>query len=644
MQIFEDAAGLIPYTGDNRNVIYVVPSPAELQTSSTWSFSASVTLANGCAASGSVNLANRTKYFMGATNDWNDPTNWSPAGVPTSQNCVIIPNTFSANIASGIDGDAYNLNVQNGGTLDIQPTGTVTVQNFVDVDATGAFTIESEGSLIQVQDQLHADYVANTGDIDMKRIANIRQTDYVFWSSPVANFPVTSISPSTNAGYIFNWDPTVAQPYAGDFGIWQNTTENMINGKGYIVRGPDTFTTAFQNYTATYNGVPNNGTINRTITRGTYTGADYAGPTALMVTRSDDNLNLIGNPYPSAIDAIDFMTANTTIEGAVHIWTHGTAPSGAIADPFYDDYVQNYSIADYITYNSTGTSTGAGVFSGNIGAGQGFFVTMEDTATTSETVTFDNTMRDKTYGNADFYKTSNSSNKATTSSVEKHRIWLDLTNANNQNNRILVGYVTGATLEKDRLFDATNINKSNFSLYSKVDDHKLLIQGRPVPFVDTDKVNLEAVLPSNGEYTFAINSVDGLFENLDQGIYIEDLELNIIHNLKTSPYTFNGESGLQEGRFLLRYTDENEELLNIEEEITNNELSIFTANNQVTVVSNTSNIKSFTMYDVNGRLLVNNRNLNITEHSINTNNYSTGTYLVTIELNDGRSLTKKVVF
>ena len=409
----------------------------------------------------------------------------------------------------------------------------------------------------------------------------------------------------------------------------------MIDGKGYIVRGPDAFTTAFQNYTATFNGVANNGTVSRTITRGTYTGADYVGPTALMVTQADDNLNLIGNPYPSAIDAQAFMAANTEIEGAVHIWTHGTAPSDAIADPFYQDYVQNYTINDYITYNSVGASSGAGVFSGNIAAGQGFFVTMEDTGATSETVTFDNTMRDRTYDNSDFYKNSNL--------TEKHRIWLDLTAPNNQNNRILVGYVTGATEGKDRLFDATNINKTDFRLYSKADDHKLLIQGRPVPFVDTDKVDLEALLPTNGTYTFAINSLDGLFEDDTQGIYLEDKELEIIHDLRNAPYTFEAESGLQENRFVLRYTDENK-LLDVEEVITNNELSIFTANNSVTAVSNSSNIKSFTMYDVNGRLVTNNVNLNVTEHSININNFSNGTYLVTINLHDGRKLTKKVVF
>jgi len=643
VQIFNDVAGLDPYLGDSRNVIYVVPSPAELQTSSTWSFSASVTLANGCAATGSVSLQNRTKYFMGITNDWNDPNNWKPVGVPTSANCVIIPDTYTANVPSGFDGDAYNLNVQNGGILDIQPNGSVTVQNFVDVDATGTFTIEDTGSLIQVQDQAHVDYVANTGDIDMKRIANIRQTDYVFWSSPVANFPVTSISPTTSTGLIWNWNPTVAGNGAGDFGIWQNTTENMIDGKGYIVRGPSAFTSTLQNYTATLSGVPNNGTVTSTITRGTYTGADYVGPTALMVTKNDDNLNLIGNPYPSAIDAQAFMAANTTIEGAVHIWTHGTSPSAAIADPFYADYGANYTIADYISYNSVGASSGAGVFSGNIAAGQGFFVTMEDTGATSEVVTFDNTMRDRTYGNADFYRTENSDMTVTNNVTEKHRIWLDLTAPNNQYNRILIGYVTGATEGKDRLFDATNINKTDFRLYSKADDHKLLIQGRPVPFVDTDKVDLEAMLPSSGTYTFAINSLDGLFEDETQGIYLEDKELDIIHDLRNSPYTFDADSGVQQDRFVLRYTDENKQL-GIEDVITNNELSIFTVNNHVTAVSNTSNIKSFTMYDVNGRLLTNNRNLNVTEYSINTNNYSTGTYLVTIELKDGRTLTKKVVF
>jgi len=643
VQIYEDAGATTLYTpGDLRNIVYVVPTAAELQSSSTWSFTASVTLANGCAATGTVVLQNRTKYFMGATNDWNDPNNWSPVGVPTSANCVIIPNTYSANIASGIDGDAYNLNVQDGGTLDVQPTATVTVQNFVDVDATGAFTIESEGSLIQVQDQAHIDYVANTGNIDMKRTANIRKLDYVFWSSPVANFPVTSISPGTSTSVIWNWNPTVAANTNG-FGIWQNTTENMIDGKGYIVRGPDAFTTAFQNYTANFNGVPNNGTVTRTINRGTYTGADYVGPTALMVTQNDDNLNLIGNPYPSAIDAQAFMAANVDIEGAVHIWTHGTSPSTAIADPFYQDFGANYTIADYISYNSVGASSGAGVFSGNIAAGQGFFVTMNDINTTSETVNFDNTMRDRTHGNADFYRTDNSDMTINNVS-EKHRIWLDLTAPNNQYNRILIGYVTGATEGKDRMYDASNINKTGFRLYSKVDDHKLLIQGRPVPFVDTDKVDLEALLPTSGTYSFAINSVDGLFEDDNQGIYLEDKELNIIHDLRTSPYSFDADSGVQQDRFVLRYTEENKQLLAVEDVITNNELAIFTANSKVTAISNASNIKSFTMYDVNGRLLANNKNLNVTEHSINTNNFSTGTYLVTIELKDGRTLTKKVVF
>lgn len=638
VQIFEDAAGLIPYTGDSRNIIYVVPSPTELQSSGTWSFSASVTLANGCAATGSVNLINRTKYFMGSTNDWNDPNNWSPVGVPTSANCVIIPDTYSANITGTVDGDAYNLNVQNGGNLDIQPNGTVTVQNFVDVDPTGTFTIENSGSLIQVQDQAHIDYVANTGDINMKRTTNVRNTDYVFWSTPVLNFPVSSISPTTSTGFIWDWNPTLSQGYAGDFGIWENTTENMINGKGYVIRGPNGYNSTLQNYTATFTGIANNGTITQSINRGTYTGADYAGPTALAVTNKDDNLNVIGNPYPSAIDAIAFMIANTEIEGAVHIWTHGIEISNTITDPFYEDYVYNYSINDYLTYNSTGSSSGAGVYNGKIPAGQGFFVTMLDTGATTETVTFTNTMRDRTNDNSGFYKTNNSNIEN-----ERHRIWLDLSNSNDQYNRILIGYVTGATEEKDRLFDATNINKTSFSLYSKVDDHKLLIQGRPLPFIDTDKVNLEAVLPANDEYTFSINSLDGLFEDQSQGIYIEDLKLQIIHDLRASPYTFNGESGLQENRFILRYTNENEQL-GVEEIITNNELLIFSANNQITAISKSSNIKTFTMHDVNGRLLVNNSNLNISEYNINSNIYSTGTYLITVALQDGRKLTKKIIF
>src|SRR5690606_23624541 len=127
-------------------------------------------------------------------------------------------------------------------------------------------------------------------------------------------------------------------------------------------------------YTAMFSGKPNNGIITLPIARGDWNGGTYVnGVSPTLGTNDDDNWNLIGNPYPSAIDAIDFLTANPNIEGFINIWTHGNLPSSSVSDPFYNDYVYNYTSNDYITYNATGASTGPATYNGFIPAGQGFF-------------------------------------------------------------------------------------------------------------------------------------------------------------------------------------------------------------------------------------------------------------------------------
>jgi hypothetical protein len=52
-------------------------------------------------------------------------------------------------------------------------------------------------------------------------------------------------------------------------------------------------------------------------------------------------------------------------------------------------------------------------------------------------------------------------------------------------------------------------------------------------------------------YSISIDHLNGLF--IHQDIYLEDLELNQIHNLKISPYTFTSTSGTFDTRFILRY-------------------------------------------------------------------------------------------
>ena len=194
-----------------------------------------------------------------------------------------------------------------GKSLTVSSGGYVEVQN--DITNNGILDVLSDGSLVQV-----SDVGVNTGNITYNRTTNIRRQDYVYWSSPVAGFATSAISPATTLGFQYLWIPTIGGNVNG-FGNWNYANETMVLGKGYIVRGPNTFSlSALANYTATFSGVPNNGVISIPISRGVYDGVNYSTLVSTTLgTKDDDNWNLVGNPYPSAIHAINFLTLNTNI-------------------------------------------------------------------------------------------------------------------------------------------------------------------------------------------------------------------------------------------------------------------------------------------------------------------------------------------
>ncbi|MFN7014040.1 MAG: GEVED domain-containing protein, partial [Bacteroidia bacterium] len=327
---FIDPACTIPYVAQTVTTVYVRPTAMQLA-SPSWSFTANATLGNGCPISEFITINNKTKLWKGTVdNNWYNANNWEPVGVPDANTCVFIyDGPFDSNInISGNDAFANTVTVRPSGLLEIQPNNDLTVTNTVTVDAGGTFNIENSGSLIQVNN------LANTGNISMKRNVNLRRLDYVYWSSPVANYGLNSISTTT---YRYKWIPTIGANTNG-WGNWSLANETMVLGKGYIVRGPDNYSTTIQNYTQNFVGIPNNGIINMPISRGTYNGADYStGVSTTLATRDDDNWNLIGNPYPSAINANTFLATNTNIAGFIKYWTHGTLPSAVISDPFYNN-------------------------------------------------------------------------------------------------------------------------------------------------------------------------------------------------------------------------------------------------------------------------------------------------------------------
>lgn len=544
---YEGAGTTGPVIGTS-DVINVCPSAT-----TTYTAEITYTLCNGTLlkeTESTTVVVQKNKIWNGSVNtDWNVAANWTPTGVPNNFNCVIIPDVTNDCIisGSGYQAFAYSLDVLTGGSLTLNSNNNLTVTNTVDVQTGGVFNILNNGSLIQI------DNVANSGIVSMQRITQpMYRYDYTYWNSPMtlaSNFTLGQLSPLTLADKYFSWTPSVS----GGSGIWTNQPASAVMnpGRGYIIRAPQTFSVnpaVKTPYTGLFTGTPNNGVVTSPISYGTL------GPSQHI-----DKWNLIGNPYPCAVSASLFLNHPTNaalLDGTVYFYTHNTPWSTSFPDPFYGDYVINYTATDYAAWNKTGAtgtaaSTGGAVPNGFIAAGQSVFI--RSLATPGAAV-WNNSMR-VSNNNGQFFRMNSAASPVLLpgeEEIERHRIWLNLTNETGSFNQFLLGYVQGATSGWDRGFDATRFSASDLSLYSLIPGEKLGIEARALPFNVQDQIPLGYTAQTPGTYAFKIDRLDGIFSS--QSIFLEDKLLGVIHNLKHAPYTFATPSGTIENRFVLRFT------------------------------------------------------------------------------------------
>lgn len=623
--------------GAGSGTINTIAIPANI-TAGTYSGTITISSAATCASSYPITIGIGKKWAGTVSSDWTNASNWTPSGEPTTSDyCVVIPSGTPNNPVIASAANCGNLTINSGATLTVNAGYSLTVQDYVKTD--GTLTINNGGSLVQVNN------VANsgTGSMVYKRdVSGLKGYDYIYWSSPVASQNIATLYSSPTPGGMYYWD-VLANNGNGtggntSQGNWANASGAMQVGKGYIIRASNSYSWT-GSLTSTFTGIPNNGTLTYPLYRGVYQGAaTYIGNNGSVIGQWDDNYNLIGNPYPSAIDAISFLndTANSSkIQGYVYLWTHGTVPSSSVNNPFYGSYSVNYNLSDYIVYNSLGTSTPTG-FNGKIAAGQGFYVALNDGATVtdaSQPITFKNTMRSASYNNTQFYKNNAS---ATSADSETHRIWIDFIDTNHSSTSTLVGYATNASNGVDRMYDAVTGIDGNV-LYSIIDNQTYSIQGRAIPFDTEDRVSLGYHAATAGNFTIAISAVDGLFQQ-GQPIYLEDKLLNIIYDLRQAPYNFSTTEGIYNDRFVLRFT--NSALSTYQ--IGNSNVAVSVNNNQLMVKAN-KEIDSIQVFDLTGKLV------RVYNESIKTNDFKgefvfeKGVYLAKIQLTDGTLVSQKIM-
>ena len=554
------------------------------------------------------------------TNTWTGT--WDNGTTTTDQKIVF--NTNHTTINTDINGCSCKVN--SGVNVNIWSGKTMKIVNEVQVLGTGTLNFENNASLVQINDTPSP---SNSGKITYNRSSTpILMTDYVYWSAPVSGFTLGGIVPGT-----------LYYSYNAGANSWSGESESTTMGTaaGYIVRGGGTwFDTGTTIVSAAFTGEPHNGLISAS--------SGGAGKTILT-----------GNPYASALNADAFIIANSAVlDGALYFWTHNTAIqlASGITNGSQGSGKYAYTSDDYATYTLTGgVGTGVGGASdsgasnipdGNIATGVAFFA---DGKGAGGTVIFNNSMRlasgGSTLSNSQMFKPGSSikTAKTTSTNIEKNRVWLNLTNTQGAFKQTLIGYISGATNNYDNGYDAVSYDGNTFvDFYSVNEENPLTIQGRALPFQETDTVPLGYTTTIPGEFTIGIQQTDGIFTT--QEVFLEDKLTDNYTNLKETNYSFSTDVGTYNNRFTINYLDKvilgNDTFSTI-----GNGLIIFNKNKQITIQSSQESISKVQAFDVSGKLILDKTKINNLETTLTNLNSSDQVLILKIVLENGRTISKK---
>ena len=519
---------------------------------------------------------------------WNGTT-WSN-GLPTASTSVVITGnmTASGNI------NACTMTISNNAVVNI-PAGFNVVLDGALTVTSGSFTLESNANLIQNRSN-----ITNSGNIIVKRKSSpLFRLDYTLWSSPVIGMQtLAEFSPLTSTTRFYNYD-TSTNTY-----VTVSPSIVFAPAKSYLIRMPNNWV-AYNaanpqpaTWTGNFVGVASNGNISYN----------------LVNTGIDNRFNAVGNPYPSAMNIDAFISQNAAnIEGTLWFWRKTNDGDNAIS---------------YSTCTTVGCSLPNGNTYSNdnyISVGQGFLV-----KATGSAVNFNNSMRAAV--NVDqFFRNSNNP-------VAVDRYWLSLKNAAGSSfGQKLVAYVPEATIAYDNGLDGLYIGDSPTALLSYAGNSEVVIQARP-QFASTDIVPLVFKTNLAGSYNISIADLEGVFDN-EQTIFIRDKSLNIVHDIKLAPYNFTTEAGNFADRFEMLY----ESMLNVvNPDETSSDVIAYKAGSAIEVRTAKAALSSVQVYDIRGRLVAEQTNLNTASTTINAG-AANQVLIIKITLENGSVVTRKLI-
>ncbi|MBC8884201.1 autotransporter-associated beta strand repeat-containing protein [Flavobacterium piscinae] len=264
-----------------------LPAGASLtvDTGATLTINGTFTYSGTISGAGTIAYGATGTLIYGLTGSQTTAMEWPSSNGPSS--VTINSGSYSLDSTKSLSGD---LILSSGTALTVPSSMNITVGDDL-INNGGTVTIQNNANLIQ-----NGTTNDNVGDVAVLRnSASLFRLDYTLWSSPVAGQNLLAFSPNTLVNRFYTYDSST-----DNYSTIVPSTNNFAEGVGYLIRMPDDHPSATATvWNGSFNGVPNNGDVSVSVTNDTY--------------------NAVGNPYPSTIDADDFITANGISE-ALYFW------------------------------------------------------------------------------------------------------------------------------------------------------------------------------------------------------------------------------------------------------------------------------------------------------------------------------------
>ncbi len=582
---------------------------------------------------------------------WTDSSNWLHGKVWDINNGLSAHSIIQINGNLEFDTDIITtgLIIDKGSLLKVNGNSGLHNSWYLKLD--GTLDLEEKSQLIQTENSTLDKTSSGTLKKDLKGTAD--EFTYNYWSSPVGkennsttnnNYTVKDVF--TNVAFLtIGYDGATNPISISDYWIWKfnnslsdnysswqhvRSSGEISPGEGFTMKGPGSGSiNEEQNYTL--QGKPNNGDINLTV----YAGNDY----------------LIGNPYPSAMDAIKFIQDNkSTISGTgatngtLYFWKHWGGDSH-IASEYQGGYA-TYSLSGGVpaasNYTSNAASTGGtsvDIPSRYIPVGQGFYTTAE----TNGTIKLNNGQRvfHIEESSAPVHrKDGNSKNEASKSNDSRMKLRIGFNSVNTLQRQLLVTVDENASEGYDWGYDSKYIDTQIDDMYWLINNEKFIIQG-------TNEINDQTIIPlglhtkTDGFNSITIDELEHTPNDLE--LYLHDKELNIYHNLRQGKYETYLEAGQHLDRFEITFSQV--QTLSAEEN-ENKQIEVYYSNEKNNIVINnpaSKLIESVEMFNILGQTLFKlQTNSSDPLLQYNANLIKAGNYILKIETEFGK-ISKKVL-